>query len=228
MPCKSERVRQVIRGLTLALILAALTAASFAQTASHKAPAHSPVPSKKYCEPEGGFCFRYSASWQIVGEAYVNGVIVAPQQPQPDRTLWDEITVALVVLPPKSGKDATSIDQVIETAMIGLRESGRNPETLQRQERTVDGQPAQMIKVRYHDNATSRDWIEELVFIAGPDQEIYSVALKSVPEHLKPLEPVLAGILQSWKLGSTAPPAGADTANPKRPAAQPAPSTVPH
>ena len=226
MPCKSKRVRQVIRWLTLALILAGVGGGRFATNGVAAGAGTFACFERRCCGPEAAVASgvrRHGCVW----EAYVNGVIVAPERRRP-ATLWDEIAVALVVLPPESGQHATRIDQVIETAMIGLRESGRNPETLQRQERTVDGQPAQMIKVRYHDSATSRDWIEELVFIAGPDQEIYSVALKSVPEHLKPLEPVLAGILQSWKLGSTAAPAaGADTAT-RGDRRSSRPSTVPH
>ena len=59
-----------------------------------------------------------------------------------------------------------------------MREAGQNFQTLQRQQRTVDAKPAEMLKAQYREKATGRDWIEELVFIEGPDNEIYSVALK--------------------------------------------------
>ena len=59
-----------------------------------------------------------------------------------------------------------------------MREGGQSFETLQRQQRTVDHKPAQMLKVRYHEKATDRDWIEQMVFIQGPDGEMYSVALE--------------------------------------------------
>ena len=74
-----------------------------------------------------------------------------------------------------------------------MREGGQAFETLQRQQRTVDHKPAQMLKVRYHEKATGRDWIEEMVFIEGPESEIYSVALKCAPENLARLEPVFDG-----------------------------------
>jgi hypothetical protein len=91
------------------------------------------------------------------------------------------------------------VDDVISTAMANMQADGRNPQTLQRQQRTVDGLAAQMIRLRYHDDE-NRDWIEELVFIAGPEQEIYSVALKGQPSSIARLEPAFAGILRSWKL----------------------------
>lgn len=171
-------------------------------------PRTSPRPAitRKYCLKETGVCFNYPAGWQVLGEAYINGVILAPPQ-KLERALWDEITVALIVLPPGPDEPATSIDQVIETATASLRESGRNPETLERQRRTVGGLPAQMIRVRYHDQDTDRDWVEQLVFIEGPEQEIHSVALKSAPDHAKQMEPAMAGILQSWKLTQAEPPA---------------------
>jgi hypothetical protein len=224
----------------LALLATALFGASAAQapTAS-KSPGTQTrttvaAATKKYCQPqtrgaasayEGAkpdnrFCFAYPASWQILGDAYVNGVILAPQQ-KLDRQLWDAVTVAAIVLPPEPNHLATSINDVIETAMAGLRESGRNPETLQRQQRTVDGKPAQMIKVRYHDQETARDWVEELVFIEGPEQEIYSVALKCAPEHLKSMEPSLAAILRSWKLKEATVPS--DATEPAQPGKQSGP-----
>ncbi len=93
-----------------------------------------------------------------------------------------------------------SIDQVIDTAMTNMKASGRDPATLQRQERTVAGLPAQLIRIRYHDEPSGRDWIEQLVFIEGPDQEIYSVALKAQPGTIARLEPAFDAIVRSWKL----------------------------
>jgi hypothetical protein len=97
-----------------------------------------------------------------------------------------------------------------------MREGGQAFETLQRQQRTVDHNPAQMLKVRYHEKATDRDWVEEIVFIQGPDREIYSVALKCAPENLARLEPVFAGVLDSWVLPEPEPPAGEEEDAPKQ------------
>ncbi len=96
-----------------------------------------------------------------------------------------------------------SIDQVIATAMTNMKASGHDPATLQRQERSIEGLPAQMIRIRYHDEPSGRDWIEQLVFIEGPEQEIYSVALKAQPGTISRLEPAFDAIVRSWKLESS-------------------------
>jgi hypothetical protein len=193
-----------------------------AQSKPPKSSSRTPFAQKKYCQQGGGFCFSYPASWTVLGESMGDGVIVAPQQ-RLDRELWDEVTVAAVVPPPAENQPPTSIDQVIETAMTNMKGSGHDPATLQRQEITVAGLPAQMIRIRYHDDGSGRDWIEQLVFIEGPYQEIYSVALKAQPGTISPLESVFDGIVRSWKLesgesnaggpahssGKTAPPASA-------------------
>ena len=154
----------------------------------------------------------------MLGEAFGNGIVIAPPQ-EIERSLWNEVTVATVVPPPAEGASAITIDQVIDTAMQNMRDKGYAPQTLQRQVRTVDGMPAQMLKLRYRDQDTSHDWIEELVFVEGPDHEIYSVALKASPASLQNLEPAFAGILRSWKLQHT------DV--PTEPATQVAPSHRP-
>ena len=94
----------------------------------------------------------------------------------------------------------STLNGVITRATAALREAGQNFETLQRRELTVDHNPAQMLKVRYRENSSGHDWIEELVFIQGPENEIYSVALKCAPEHLTRLEPALQEVLASWRL----------------------------
>ncbi len=82
--------------------------------------------------------------------------------------MWDEITVALILPPAEGDEEPPSLDGVIEQASKSMREGGQSFETLQRQQRTVDHKPAQMLKVRYHEKATDRDWVEEMVFIRGP------------------------------------------------------------
>ncbi len=162
----------------------------------------------------------------MLGEVYDgDGVVVAPSQ-KLDKLLWDEITVALITPLSEGDEEPPSMDVMIEQASKAMSEGGQGFETLQRQQRTVDNKPAQMLKVRYHEKATDRDWVEEMVFIQGPDQEIYSVALKCSPENLSRLEPVLAGVLESWVLPEPEPPAGAeeeDTPKHATPPAKPVP-----
>jgi hypothetical protein len=200
--------------LALALSLTAVAAGQKPSTAP--APLHKPVPRKRYCQPDGGFCFKYPGSWTVLGEVYDgNGVVVAPAQ-KLDKALWDEITVALIVPPSEGDEEAVSLDVIIEQASKTVREGGQAFETLQRQQRTVDHKPAQMLKVRYREKATDRDWIEQMVVIQGADREIYSVALKCSPENLARLDPVFVGVLESWVLPEPGPPAGEEEDTPKQ------------
>lgn len=171
-----------------------VVASALAQT---PAPHRAAPPPKRYCHPELGFCFRYPNSWTMLGEIFDGkGVVVAPEQ-KDDRALWDEITVALVAVP-ADGDVVPSLNGIIEQAATRMREAGQDFQTLQRRELTVGSSPAQMLKVRYRENSTAREWIEELVFIQGPDNEMYSVALKCAPEHLARLEPAMKEALASW------------------------------
>ncbi len=150
----------------------------------------------------------------MLGEAFGDGVVVAPPQTT-DRKLWDVVTVAAVELPTMEDGAALSIDQIIDAAMSNMRAGGHNPQTLQRQQLVVDTLPAEMIKVRYHDKESARDWIEQLVFIDGPDQEIYSLSLKAQPGSIDRLQPAFDGIVQSWKLQTS----DTTTVSPARPSA---------
>jgi hypothetical protein len=188
------RNRQILRTLVLALAplltLTGFTAA--AQTVSRQSS-----PAKRYCQTGGGFCFRYPGSWTMLGDIFGgNGVVVAPPQKQ-ERALWDTITVAQVPTPDDA--PAPTLSAVIDRAAAAMRDAGQNFQTLERQNRTVDHLPAETLKARYREN-TGREWIEELTFIAGPDDEIYSVALKCAPENLPRLEPALRSMLQTLSI----------------------------
>jgi hypothetical protein len=188
-------MRRVLHVLTIIALTQGLSA--LGQTA---APARKPVPWKQYCQPNAGFCFKYPPTWTMLGEVFAgNGVVVAPPQKE-DRALWDGITLAMVAPAPEGDEEGLGLNGVIQQAAAGMREAGQNFESLQRQERTVDHNPAQMLKAQYRDKSTGRDWVEELVFIEGPEKEIYSVALKCAPQNVARLEPVLNGVLKSWTL----------------------------
>jgi len=136
----------------------------------------------------------------MLGEVYEgNGVVIAPQQKE-DRSLWDSITVALVIPPPEGDKQPLGLDGVIKQATSGFENEVQSFETLQRQERTIDHKPAQMLKVRYREKADGHDWIEQIIFIEGPHNEIYSVVLKCSPQDLVRLEPTLREVLAGWTL----------------------------
>jgi hypothetical protein len=213
-------MRFVLRAALLALITMQAGVAVLAQTAK---PAHPATPWKRYCQPDGGFCFKYPPSWRMMGEVYGgNGVVIAPPQ-KDEQPLWDEITVAMVA-PPADADQALGLNGVIDQASAGMRDAGVNFQTLQRQVRTVDAKPAEMLKAQYRDKATGRDWIEELVFIEGPDNEIYSVALKCAPDHAFRLELVLTEVLRTWMLPQAEPPPDDEAAPTK--SAPPAKSTT--
>jgi hypothetical protein len=197
-------MRFAVRALVLALITSAIGASG-----QSPKPAHPAAPWKRYCQGDGGFCFKYPSSWKMLGEVYDgNGVVVAPVQ-KDEQALWNEITVAMVA-PPKDADQALGLDGVIEQAAAGMREAGQNFQTLQRQARTVDAKPAQLLKAQYREESSNRDWVEELIFIEGPDNEIYSVALKSRPESMVRLEPVFTEIVRSWTLPEPEPPTNFD------------------
>jgi hypothetical protein len=219
-------MRLVLRVTTLALI-AMQVGVVFAQAAK---PAHPTAAAKRYCQPEDGFCFRYPASWKILGEIYDGkGVVVAPVQKE-DQSFWDNITVAMVAPPTEGDDEGIGLNGVIEQAAEGMRDAGQNFQTLQRQQRTVDAKPAEMLKAQYRDKTTGRDWIEELVFIQGPENEIYSVALKVAPQNTAKLEPAFAEILRTWTLPEPEPPTQKDGATPGQaePAQKPPAEARPH
>ncbi len=212
MLCQCRSMCSRLRGPLTVMTAFFMICTSLAQTV-RSAPAHASAVWKLYCQPNGGFCFKYPGSWSVLGEVFNgNGVVVAPEQKQ-DRALWDIVTVGQVLPPPQEDEDPVSIDRIIEQTLTSLREQGQNVETLQRQQRTVDGAPAQLLKLRYHDKASGHEWIEQLVFIEGRQGEIYSVALKSSPEALARLEPTLARLLESWKLPESEIPADNDVSD---------------
>jgi len=209
------------RSLALALSLGLVSVAA-AQTASK--PAHKSLPWKKYCRSEEGFCFHYPPSWSMLGQVFEGrGVVVAPLQEE-DRAIWDEVTVALIIPSPTGDEDAVTIDQAIGQAVSSVRQSGQAFETLQRQQRTVDDKPAEMVKLRYAEGSSKREWIEELVFVEGPESEIYSLALKCAPASLARMEPLFLRIVNSWSLPEHEPPPSGEV---KPPAKAPGTSAAP-
>ena len=181
--------------------LALWAAVSFAPVivAQVKPPSSAPPATlKRYCKPEAGYCFRYPGSWSVLGEVFEgNGVVVAPAQ-KTDLELWNEVTVGRLIPAAGDNQPSPSLDDMIDQSVTALRGAGNTPETLERQQRTVGGKPAQMVRLRYHDKDNGHDWIEELVFIEGDEGEIYSVALKSALEEEARMHPFFTRILQSW------------------------------
>lgn len=218
-------MRSLSRVAIVALVSMQVGVAAIAQTA---APAHPAHPWKHYCQPNGGFCFKYPPTWKMLGEIYDgNGVVIAPEQ-KGEQPLWDEVTVAMVAPPSEDG--GMGLNGIIDEAAKGMRAAGQDFQTLRRQESTVDAKPSELLKAQYREKSTGRDWIEELVFIQGPDNEIYSVALKTSPPNAVRLELVFTEILRTWMLPEPEPPATVDEPSTSQPApADKAPAEVqPH
>jgi hypothetical protein len=229
--CFSHVCRSLFRGAvkrsisTLALLLG-LIAIAAAQTPTKPVPRTQTL--KQYCHPEYGFCFKYPSSWLSLGPIFDgNGIVIAPPQRQ-DRALWDEVTVALMIPPPEGDEDPVSVDQAIDKAVLSVRATGQNFDTVERQQRIVDGNPAQVVKLHYVDQSSGREWMEELVFVEGPDSEIYSAGLKCAPESLARMEPLFSRIVDSWKLPEPEPPPSAsEEAAPPGKSSQPPKDTTP-
>ena len=222
--CRSLFRGAVKRGISTLALLLGLIATAAAQTPAKPAPRTQPL--KQYCHPEHGFCFQYPSSWVSLGAIFDgNGIVIAPPQKQ-DRALWDEVTVALMIPPPEGDEEPLSLDQAIDKAVASVREGGQNFDTVERQQRTVDGNPAQVVKLHYVDKSTSHEWIEELVFVEGPESEIYSAGLKCAPESLARLEPLFLRIVDSWRLPEPEPPPSASDEAPGK-SSQPPQNTTP-
>src|SRR5664279_4540069 len=210
VPCKSRSMQVLCRKMLLLALPLFFSTMATTQTAAKTKP--KPLTLTKYCHADGGFCIKYPASWSVLGEVFDgNGVVVAPPQKQ-EREYWDEVTAALVIPPPHGAGDAVTIDQAIEQAVSRVRDGGQSFQTLERQRRRVDGKPAQLVKLHYVDKSGGREWIEELVFVAGPDDEIYSVALKCAPSSMVRMEPAFTRIVDSWTLPEIEPPGDAPAA----------------
>jgi hypothetical protein len=162
----------------------------------------------------------------VLGEAFGDGVVIAPQQAG-ERSLWSVVTVVAIREVINPGDRPVSIDEMIDSAMNNMRAAGHIPATLERQSRMVAGLPGQMIRLRYHDDATSRDWVEQLVFAEGPEQEVYSASLKAEPSDFERLQPAFESILRSWKL-LTADAPSARSLGPASPPAKDAQSSPSH
>jgi hypothetical protein len=158
----------------------------------------------QYCNPDVGFCFDYPKDWEMMGEVFEgDGVVVAPIQ-EGERTYWNQVTVA--ALPsaeddPEASDIPADLDETLQRMLDTMKQGTKTFETQQRKSETVDELPAQFMKVHYlEEGQKGREWIEELTFVQGPDNVIYSIALKSSPEMVAQLEPAYRAIVKSFQV----------------------------
>jgi hypothetical protein len=154
---------------------------------------------KKYCAPEGDYCVKYPAGWEMLGDtADSGGIVVAPPQSAKPSEKWSSIAAAATDLPPQpAGKERPSFDELIGVVLDSMR-PGVQAQTLERKQMSVEGMPAQVLKLKY-DDENGQTWIEEIALMDG-DEAIYSIALRCTPDELAKLEPVFKEMVGSWRL----------------------------
>ena len=124
--------------------------------------------------------------------------MVAPPQSAKPSEKWSSVTAAATDLPPQAaGKERPSFDELIGVVLESMR-PGVHPQTLERKQMTIEGMPAQVLKLKY-DDENGQTWIEEIALMDG-DEVIYSVALRCTPDELTKLEPVYKEMLGTWRL----------------------------
>ena len=96
---------------------------------------------------------------------------------------------------PPAGKERPTFDELIGVVLESMR-PGVHPQTLERKQMTLDGLPAQFLKLKYVEDG--RPWIEEIVLIDGEDV-VYSMALRCTPDELPSFEPIFREIVGTWK-----------------------------
>jgi hypothetical protein len=153
-----------------------------------------------------GLCVSVPTSWQRLGNVFEDlGFVVAEPHPGTDPITWPQLTVAAMDVPsPKSGSPAPALDALVD---IVLTPDGSftSAETLQRTRLLINGDEAEIVRVRLHDDATKTDSIEAVALIAGDEEVVYSIALRCAPQDFARLEPVFQKTAHSWRLKPLAP-----------------------
>src|SRR5664280_3364330 len=77
--CNCRSMRLSLRVAILVVLALNLAAGAAGQKPSAgQAPLRKSVPRKRYCQPDGGFCFKYPSSWSVLGEVFDgNGVVLS-------------------------------------------------------------------------------------------------------------------------------------------------------
>ncbi len=158
------------------------------------------------CVQSIGLCVTVPASWQRLGNVFEDlGFVVAESHPGADSATWPQLTVAAMDVPEqKIGGGAPSLDSLVD---IVLTPDGSftSAETMQRTRLLLNGNDAEIVRVRLHDESTKTDTIEAVALIEGDDGLVYSIALRCAPEEFARLEPVFQKTAHSWRVKPPAP-----------------------
>jgi hypothetical protein len=158
------------------------------------------VTDRTECVQTIGLCVTVPASWQRLGNVFEDlGFVVAESRPGTDPETWPSLTVAVVDVPEqKNGSGAPSLDSLVDTVLTP--NGSFTSETLQRTRLLLNGNEAEIVRVREHNQATGSDVIENVALIEGDDGLVYSIALRCAPEDFARLEPVFQKTAQSWQV----------------------------
>ena len=191
---------------------------------------------RKECVEAAGLCVTVPANWQRLGDIFDDlGFVVAEPHPGQDASLWPQINVAAIDVPPEetTATGAPSLDAVVRV-LLTPDGTFSSAETQQRTRLLLNGAEAQVLKVLLRDDEGKTSQ-EQVALIDGGDEGfVYTIALRCAPSDMARLEPVFQRILESWRVKPAAvesdkPAAGktdAATALPTVPAKPAAPSTA--
>ncbi len=176
------------------------------KTGAHSTTAARKPAARKECVEAAGLCVTVPANWQRLGDIFDDlGFVVAEPHTGVDASLWPQINVAAIDVPPEetTATGAPSLDAV---ARVLLTPDGTftSAETQQRSRLLLNGAEAQVLKVLLRDDAGKTSQ-EEVALIDGGDEGfVYTIALRCAPADTARLEPVFQRILESWRVKPTA------------------------
>ena len=187
--------------MRIAAILLLFSAFAFPQASNppstpptKKAPARTAKPGMSYfCNQDLGYCFDFPLTWKMLGQVYEGyGAVVAPPQ-EGDQANWASVTVAAVEIPTEEGKNPPTVEDLVTSLVGKMAQQAEAMETVRRSAETLGQRPAQLLEVRYNENA--QRWSETIVAMDGGDGMFYTVVYKApaadAPKYQKQVEDIL-------------------------------------
>lgn len=181
--------------MRVAVLLLLCSVFTSAQTAA--APA-TKARDSNYCNQDLGFCFNYPLTWKQLGEVYDgNGVVFAPPQ-SGDQAQWAQVTVAAMPIPTQAGKNPPTVEDLVTSLLGKMAEQVANMQTVRRSEEMLAHRPAQLLQVRYDENA--QRWGETIVALDGGNDIFYTVVFKAKVDDEAKYQKQVEGILRTFRL----------------------------
>jgi len=207
-------MRALLTRALLCFSLGTLDLGTAAAQAKHGAK--NAASGRSECVLSVGLCVTVPAPWQRLGNVFDDlGFVVAEPHPGADSATWPQLTVAAIDVPPQKNGNPPPLDSLIE---IVLTPDGSftSAETLQRTRLLLNGNSAEVVRVRLHEEANNSGSIEAVALIEGDDGLVYSIALRCSPQDFTRLEAVFQSVIHSWHIH---PPAAQSATQPATPSA---------